>query len=92
MELLDYAEKYNLEIDKDYYMGTYKSGQIISQLAAVCLYKEEFQIEFSTESAIGAENISANISENNTDEEIRKSTDKIMDKAKRHLTDFTKNP
>ena len=58
MELLDYAEKYNLEIDRDYYMGTYKSGQIISQLAGVSIYREEFQDQ------------SADVSENVTDEEI----------------------
>ena len=37
-----YIEDELNEIDRDYYMGTYKSGQIISQLAAVSIYKEEY--------------------------------------------------
>lgn len=72
MEFFDYAKKHNLVIDKDYYMGTFKSGYIMSQLGRVLVYYKEFYVKALS----------------NDDDDIKDANDKMIDNAKRHLTEF----
>lgn len=68
MELLENVKKYNMDIDKDYYM----KGGILSQLARVMIYRKDFYVA----------------SKDDTDEEIKKANDKMVEKAKKHIQKF----
>lgn len=74
MEFLEHVEKFNVDIDKDYYMN----GNIITQLARILIYRSEFHIE-ADDSPDGSGGI---------DDAIKKANEKMVKLAVKHLTEF----